>query len=134
MTQCVATAVVWSGQIGKCSNHLKVSLKRLPQLGFEPRTDHLHNDCSTLELPSYLQRRITLPLIYFEIGVLTHYQGRRDYILVSKHLSIEGAHEVALILLHCSQIRYVQATRSFPTAFQQIVRLFGRQDFSKFYR
>ena len=45
-------------------------MKKIPQLGFEPRTNHLHDDCSTVELLSYLQRRQTLPLIYFEGGVL----------------------------------------------------------------
>ena len=76
--------------------------EKIALAGLEPRTDYLHDDCSTDELPSYLQRRITLPLIFFESGVSTHYQGRRDYILVSKHLPIKGAHKVALILLHCS--------------------------------
>ena len=71
-------------------------LKRLPQLGFKPRTDHLHDDCSTVDLPSYLQRRITLPLIYFESGVSKHYQGRRDIRLISKHLSIEGPTKLPL--------------------------------------
>ena len=53
--------------------HLKVCLKRLPQLGFELRTNHLHDNCSIVELPSYSQRRIILQLIYFKSGVLTHY-------------------------------------------------------------
>ena len=53
MRQVVIKVVfVRSGRIGKCSKHLKVYLKRLPQLRFEPRIDHLHDDCSTVELPS----------------------------------------------------------------------------------
>ena len=43
---------LWSGRIGECSNHLKVCLKKMPQLGFEPRTNNLHDDCSTVELVS----------------------------------------------------------------------------------
>ena len=36
--------VLWSGRIGKYSNQLKFCLKKMPQLGFEPRTNHLHDD------------------------------------------------------------------------------------------
>ena len=101
------------------------------QLGFEPITDHLHDDCSTIELTSYLQRRIMLPLIYFESGDSTHYHCRRDYILVSKHLAIERVSRVALTLLHCSQIKCAQANRSFLLPFFD--RLSALLDRTRFY-
>jgi hypothetical protein len=75
-----------------------------------------------------LQRRIILPLIYFESGISTHYQGRRDYILVSKHLlSIEGVSGIPLSFCIVVRLDVYRPPGAFYCLFWQIFHLV-RQD------